>query len=822
MKVSLQWLKRYLELDLSVERISELLTGCGLEVESTEIFESVKGSLEGVFTGKVVTCIKHPNADKLSVTTVDIGSGSLLNIVCGAPNVAQGQLVLVATVGTMVYKGSESFQIREAKIRGELSQGMICAEDELGLGESHDGIMVLPDNVPIGIKASDYFKVYKDTVFEIGLTPNRSDAFSHTGVARDLIALINVHHLSDDRKQLLKWPDVSNFKPDDDSFIIPVTVEDSKDCPRYCGLTFTDVKIGPSPEWMQNLLKAAGMRPINNVVDITNFVLLECGQPLHAFDADKITGNEVIVKKLVADSLFTTLDGIERKLNGTELMICNAVEGMCMAGVYGGLNSGITDSTSRIFLESAYFNPVSIRKTSRYHGLKTDSSQRFERGANPDMAIYAMKRAALLLQEYAGARITSSIQDIYPEPVQGRSVSVNYSNIDKLIGKSIPRDTIKSILQNLEIVIESESAEGLQLSVPPFKVDVEREADIVEEVLRIYGYNNIELSDEIKYSMNVSHGNKKETIKDLLAGHLCSHGFSEIMSNSLTRADYTTLLKDVRAESYVRIINPLSKDLEFMRRTMLFGGLEAIVHNYNRKTHDLKLFEFGSVYCYSPDIETNNPHERYSEDEIFSLWVTGNINPENWQEAAGEINFFYLKSMIISLLHKAGVQKHQYEVRSVSSSSYSEGLEYYLPDNSILLDIGQLDGSLLKAFDIKMPVYYASIRLKNLMALLDKHKVTYSELPRYPWVRRDLALLLDIKTTYSEIEQLAFETEISLIKKVNLFDIYEGEKIGPGKKSYAVSFILQDAEKTLTDEQIDAVMNRLIKKFKDKLGAVIR
>lgn len=821
MKVSLEWLKRYLNTDLSVERISELLTACGLEVEGIEPYETIKGGLEGVVTGKVITCSKHPNADKLSITTVDIGADRLLNIVCGAPNVAAGQKVLVATVGTTLYKGEDAFQIREAKIRGELSEGMICAEDELGLGSSHAGIMVLPENVNIGVKASDYFEVYRDTVLEIGLTPNRSDAFSHIGVARDLAAVINIHHLNDKGKVILNWPDVGKFKPDDNSFVIPVTLEDTNACPRYCGLTLSDVKIGESPVWMKNLLKAAGMRPINNIVDITNFVLLETGQPLHAFDADKIKGNRVIVKKLPVNSTFTTLDGIERKLSGDDLMICNTVEGMCMAGVYGGLNSGVTDSTSRIFLESAYFNPVTIRKTSRYHNLKTDSSQRYERGANPEMTIYAMKRAALLMKEYAGARFTSSIQDVYPVAIEDKLITIQYKNIAKIIGKTLPVILIKEILQSLEIKITAENKDGLTVSVPPFKVDVEREADIAEEILRIYGYNNIELSNEIRYSSIKTTGVDKERVRDVLSDLLCSQGFFEIMCNSLTKLDYTELLKDISPHSYVKILNPLSRDLEYMRRTLLFGGLESIVHNHNRKIHDLKLFEFGSVYQYNPTIESNNRHDKYSEEEHFCLWLSGKKNPENWQEPAVGMNFYYLKSMINNMLLKAGVRKQQYEVGAVRNEIYREGLSYICNDNKVLAEFGEVSASVLKAFDLKTAVYYACIRWNQLLSLTG-HDTIYSELPRFPWVRRDLALLLDNSITYSEIEKIAFESVSSLLKKVNLFDIYEGDKIGPGKKSYAISFILQDDEKTLTDDVIDKVMNTLIKRFTEKLGAVIR
>ncbi|HRY33220.1 MAG TPA: phenylalanine--tRNA ligase subunit beta [Bacteroidales bacterium] len=824
MKISLNWLKRYVDVDKDADELSMLLTGCGLEVESVENFQTIRGGLEGVITASVITCEKHPDADRLHVTLLDTGSGQPLQVVCGAPNVRAGQIVLLAKVGTSLFKGEESFQIREARIRGVLSQGMICAEDELGLGDSHEGILVLPEDTPVGMAAAAYFNVYTDTIFEIGLTPNRSDAFSHTGVARDLAAVLRTLEPENYRDLMLDWPDIGAFQEGTGDLSIGVQIEDAELCPRYSGLCMTNIKVKDSPQWMQHLLRAAGMRPINNIVDITNFVMLETGQPLHAFDAACIRGSQIIVKRLPANTVFTTLDGTDRILNGEELMICDTAGGLCMAGVYGGLHSGVTEKTSAIFLESACFSPVSIRRTSKYHGLKTDSSQRFERGSNPGMTIYALKRAALLMQEYADAVVSSSVVDVLPVPILPFTVKVSYKNMSRLIGGEIPEATIKDILQWLEIEIKEETTEGLTLSVPPFKTDVRREADIVEEIMRIYGYNRIPMSNEIRYGMIHSGDNRKEKLKNQLADLLSSSGFSEIMCNSLTKADYIKLSGSIQPDSYVHIRNPLSHDLEVMRRTMLYGGLETILHNQNRRTQNLKLYEFGSVYSFNGHAEKTHPLANYSEEEQLALWICGNDVEENWYRKPREADFFFSKMVIHQVLSRAGIRKESLHIRNSSDDLFRQGLAYYVhaDDEKALLESGEVAPLILKHFDIKTSVFFTRIDWQHLMALALSRELKYSELPRYPWVRRDLALLLDKSVSFDSIEKLAFETESRLLKKVSLFDVYQGEGIAGDKKSYAVSFILQDLEKTLTDQEVDAVMEKLIRRFGASLQAEIR
>ncbi len=823
MKISYNWLRKYTDVDLGVDELAEILTNCGLEVEGVEPFETIKGSLEGVVTGQVLTCERHPNADKLSITTVDIGGSQPLPIVCGAPNVAAGQKVLVATVGTTIYKGDDSFVINEAKIRGEISRGMICAEDELGLGTSHEGIMVLPEDTAVGLPAHQLFKVYKDHVFEIGLTPNRSDAFSHTGVARDLLAVLKTHQPEKYGHLHLQWPDTDEFKSEVQGHPIPVMIENPQDCPRYCGLTLTGIQMGSSPEWMQNLLKAGGMRPINVIVDITNFVMLETGQPLHAFDADKIEGQRVVVKTLGEGTRFITLDGAERTLTASNLMICSGERGMCMAGVYGGLDSGVTDTTTRVFLESAYFNPVSIRKTARNHGLSTDSSQRFERGANPEMTVYAMKRAALLMKEYAGAVISSEIQDVYPGKKAPRQISVSYKNIDTLIGKSIPRETIRNILISLEMIVESETADGMVLSVPLFKNDVEREADVVEEILRIYGYNQIELSNEIRYMMGTVRPNKKEKARDLISEHLTALGFSEIMCNSLTRSEYTIITPSLPQESYVRMMNPLSREAEVMRRSLLFGGLETILHNQNRKISDLKLYEYGTVYQFIPQGNKAVPLSRYREDAHLGIWVTGKRSPEHWSEKKGVADIYYLKAVLINILRKAGVREDHFSTVQGHSGLFAEGMQYVEKiSGKVLLEFGEVLPGILKHFDLRQAVYFAMVDWNILWSIVAENRITYTELPKFPWVRRDLALLLDRNISFEQLRALALQVDQKILRKVSLFDVYEGEGVASGKKSYALSFILQDDHKTLTDEEIDALMSRLMKQFQKQMGAEIR
>jgi phenylalanyl-tRNA synthetase beta chain len=821
MKISYNWLKTYINIDISAEKSSELLTACGLEVESIEKIESIKGGLQGIVIGEVKTCIKHPDADKLSITTVDIGAEDLLHIVCGAPNVAVGQKVPVATIGTVLYSGDEAFTIKKSKIRGELSEGMICAEDELGLGHSHAGIMVLDTAVAVGTPARDYFKIEDDYMLEIGLTPNRSDATSHIGIARDLAAVIN--NLPENNKKVkLNYPSVADFKIDNHDLTIDVIVEDAVACPRYTGITLSGIKVEESPDWLKNKLKTIGLRPINNIVDITNYVLFETGQPLHAFDADKISGKKVIIKKLAKNTPFVTLDGTERKLSGEDLMICNVNEGMCIAGVFGGAKSGVTAETTAIFLESAYFDPTTIRKTSKYHGLKTDASFRYERGCDPNITVYALKRAILLMKEIAGGNISSEIVDVYPIPVERKSVSVTYHNIYRLIGKVIDKNIIKNILLSLEIEITNESNEGLILLIPTNKVDVSREADVIEEILRIYGYNNVEIGDELHSSLAYIAKPDKEKIQNTISDYLSNNGFIEIMNNSLTSADYVAKVETFKAEMNVKILNPLSKELDVMRQTLLFGGLESISYNINRKSNNLKLYEFGNTYTYNTGAYADAAvTKRFKEEKHLAVFVTGKKYAENWNLTASNQDFFNLKAYVMNILHRLRINTSKLKMNQISDTIYDEALEYTLNDKRILI-FGSLQTKLLQSFDIKQSVYYADFRWDAIIKMIPAAEVEYTEVPKFPEVRRDLALLINKEVSFAEIEQLALQTEKNLLKNVNLFDVYEGEKLEVGKKSYAVSFIIQDKEKTLNDKQIDGIMNRLIKVYTEKLGAVIR
>ncbi|MCX6232263.1 MAG: phenylalanine--tRNA ligase subunit beta [Bacteroidetes bacterium] len=821
MKISYNWLKTYINIDISAEKASELLTACGLEVESIEKIESVKGGLQGIVIGEVKTCIKHPDADKLSITTVDIGAEELLHIVCGAPNVATGQKVPVATIGTVLYSGDEAFTIKKSKIRGELSEGMICAEDELGLGHSHAGIMVLDAAVAVGTPARDYFKIEDDYMLEIGLTPNRSDATSHIGVARDLTAVIN--NLPENNKKVkLTYPSVADFKTDNHNLPIEVIVEDTVACPRYTGITLSGIKVQESPDWLKNKLKTIGLRPINNIVDITNYVLFETGQPLHAFDADKISGKKVIIKKLAKNTLFVTLDGTERKLSGEDLMICNVSEGMCIAGVFGGAKSGVTAETTAIFLESAYFDPTTIRKTSKHHGLKTDASFRYERGCDPNITRYALKRAITMMKEIAGGNISSEIVDVYPNLIECKSVDVSYKNIYRLIGKVIDKDIIKNILLSLEIEITNESNEGLSLLIPTNKVDVSREADVIEEILRIYGYNNVEIGDELHSSLAYIAKPDKEKVQNTISDYLSNNGFVEIMNNSLTSAEYVTKVEAFKSEMNVKILNPLSKELDVMRQTLLFGGLESISYNINRKSNDLKLYEFGNTYTYNTGAAADaNVTKRFKEEKHLAVFVSGKKYAESWNLTATNQDIFNLKAYVMNILHRMRINASKLKMNQISDSVYDEALEYTLNDKRILI-FGSLQSKLLLSFDIKQAVYYADFQWDNIIKMIPGAEVEYTEVPKFPEVRRDLALLINKEVSFAEIEQLAYQTEKNLLKNVNLFDVYEGEKLEAGKKSYAVSFIIQDKEKTLNDKQIDGIMNRLIKVYSEKLGAVIR
>lgn len=815
MKISYNWLKNYIDTDLSVEKVSEILTDTGLEVEGIEEFESVKGGLEGLVIGKVTSCQKHPNADKLSITKVDIGTGVELPIVCGAPNVAEGQKVVVATVGTKLYSDDESFKIKKAKMRGEPSEGMICAEDEIGLGASHDGIMVLDESAKIGMPAKEYFNIETDTVFEIGLTPNRIDGASHIGTARDLAAF-----LSQTKKTELIKPSVEDFKVDNNNLPIEIIVENEEACPRYTGLTVTNVKVEQSPEWLQNKLKAIGLKPINNLVDISNFVLHETGQPLHFFDADIIEGNKVIIKTLPEGTPFVTLDEEERKLSANDLMICNTKEGMCIAGVFGGIKSGVSKNTKNIFIESAHFDSVYVRKTAKRHDLHTDASFRFERGSDPNITVYALKRAALLLKEIAGGEISSEIIDIYPKPVANYKVDLTFRNLKRLIGKEIEKVKVKNILKSLDIKIISEDEEKMSLEIPTYRVDVRREADVIEEVLRIYGYNNIEISEHVNSSLSYSSKPDKEKIQNTISDILSGNGFNEIMCNSLTKADYYNDLKSYKPDNLVKIFNPLSQDLNVMRQTLLFGGLESIIYNQNRRNTDLKLYEFGNCY-YLNNSESENPLKKYNEEQHLTLFITGNKAEENWITKNQPTSFYLLKTYVENILSRLGFDTNKFECEDISTDIFVEGLKYRYNKNQIV-DFGILNKKILKSFDIDTNVYFAEFTWNNVLKLSTKNSIRYSDISKYPEVKRDLALLINKDVKFADIKNLAYKSEKNLLKKVSLFDVFEGEKLGANKKSYAVSFILQDENKTLTDKQIDKIMNKLIGVFEKELNAQIR
>ncbi len=819
MKISYNWLKEYLDTRLSVEEISKLLTDIGLEVEAIEEFESLKGGLKGVVTGHVVTCERHPNADKLSITTVDAGGPELLHIVCGAPNVAAGQKVVVATIGTMIYKGEESFEIKKSKIRGELSEGMICAEDELGLGNSHDGILVLPENTQTGIPAAEYFGITSDVVFEIGLTPNRADAASHLGVARDLSAAIAARGL--ENGLILNRPDISAFKPDNNQLPVAVEVADAKACPRYSGVTVSGIKVGPSPDWLANRLKAIGVRPINNVVDITNYVLFEYGQPLHAFDAAAITGNKVVVKTLSQGTPFVTLDEVERKLGAEDLMICNAQEAMCIAGVFGGTKSGVTENTTAVFLESAYFNPVSVRKTSKLHTLKTDASFRFERGTDPEITVTALKRAALLIKEICGGNISSEIVDFYPEPIPHKAIEIEYEWVNNFVGQEIPAEDIKIILKGLGISIEAETTGGLGLLVPPFKVDVTGKADVVEEVLRIYGYNKINAGDKLNSSISYHQRPDREKLQNLIADFLSSNGFNEILTNSLSSSLYYEGGQWFDPAKSVKILNPLSRELDVMRQTLVFSGLESVAYNLNRKQQNLRFYEFGFVYELTGADVKGNVDKNYREQKILGVFATGKSMPENWNNADKKTDFYQLRSFVTGALKKTGLDLGKLLPSGQLPSFFASGEVYQLNGKAIYC-IGRLNEKLLKQFGISQPVFYSGIHWDNLIHAVKNHAVTYREVSKFPEVRRDLALVLDKQVKYADLEAIAFKTGKQLLKKVNLFDVYEGDKIEAGKKSYAISFTLQDENKTLTDKEIDKFMERLAEVLEKETGAKVR
>jgi phenylalanyl-tRNA synthetase beta chain len=822
MKISYNWLREYVSGIPKPARVAEILTGCGLEVENMEIWFPVKGGLTGVVIGQVLTCTKHPSSDHLILTTVNIGTTEPLKVVCGASNVAVGQKVAVATVGTTLFFNNKEITIQRARIRGELSEGMICAEDELGMGTSHEGIMVLDPRAVPGTPAKDYFKIEEDTIFEIGLTPNRSDATSHFGVARDLVAVLNSMTGNDGTSSaILKYPDTGEFKVLNQGRKIDVIIEDPEACPRYSGLTFTGITVKESPSWLQKKLNAVGLRPINNIVDITNFILMELGQPLHAFDADRIKGNKVIIKKFPQSKKFITLDEVEREITNQDLMICDAEDPMCIAGVFGGLNSGVTSDTTSVFLESACFNPCSIRKTARYHGLQTDASFRFERGADINITVYALKRAALLIREITDGEIASDIVDIYPEPKDPVNVHLSYVHLDRLTGKILDRESVKKILISLGVSIISASDEGLNLKIPSYKVDVTREADVIEEILRIYGYNNIEFSSGIYSSISYSPKPDPEKLKNWISDYLCANGFNEIMNNSLTRSSYYENNPVYTIENNVRILNPLSRDLDVLRQTLLYGGLETLVYNQNRKIFDCKLFEFGNCYFLDHKHEDKSPLNKYLEQNHLSIFLTGRMQKENWIAISRKIEIYDLKGFIDTILLHMGIPVSALEIVLNNSGIFSKGMTYRM-GNITLVELGSLSQAILKKSDFRQEVFYADFNWTLLLSKQNAVDKPITELPKFPEVRRDLALQLDRSVSYDEIEKLAFMTEKRLLKEVGLFDVYEGDNIESGKKSYALYFILRDDEKTLTDQEIDQTMNRLIKVYTEKLNAHVR
>ncbi|REH47435.1 phenylalanyl-tRNA synthetase beta subunit [Tenacibaculum gallaicum] len=808
MKISYNWLQQFLQTDWEAEKTGELLTDLGLEVEGIETVESIKGSLKGVVVGEVKTCEKHENADKLKVTTVDLGDGNPVQIVCGAPNVAAGQKVPVATVGTILYdEKGEGFKIKKGKIRGEVSHGMICAEDELGLGQSHDGIMVLDESLVPGTPCSEVFNIEKDHVFEIGLTPNRADAMSHYGVARDLRAGLiqqgtNIELIS---------PSVSDFHVDERTHKIDIEIEDKDLAPRYCGITISDIEVKESPEWIQNRLKAIGLVPKNNIVDITNYVLHELGQPLHAFDASKIRGGKVVVKTLEEGTKFTTLDDVERELSSEDIMICDADDNpLCIGGVFGGAKSGVTEHTTSIFLESAYFNPVSVRKTAKRHGLNTDASFRFERGIDINTTKYALKRAALLIEEYAGGKMSSDILDFYPVKIEDFEVFLSFENAYKLIGQEIPKETIKKILASLDIKINSVTEAGLGLVVPSYRVDVQREADIIEEILRVYGYNNIEFSHKLNTSISFD-SDKDVKIENIVADQLTSLGFNETMANSLTKADYIELSENLKADFNVEMLNPLSNDLKVMRQSLLFSGLESVAYNINRKNNSLKFYEFGKTY--------HKYESGYQEDKHLTLFVTGNRTQDSWKVATQVSDFFYVKGIVTALLSRLGIEK--LKTTPTKTDVFSEGITLSLGKTK-LVELGVVKRTVLKEFSVKQEVLFADFNWQNILSLVGNKNIKVTDLPKFPAVKRDLALLLDNTIEFKEIYNLAFQSERKLLKEVDLFDVYEGDKLPEGKKSYAVSFVLQDENKTLADKQIDKIMQKLQQTFEKSLDAVLR
>lgn len=820
MNISYNWLKEYVDFDLTPDEVAAALTSIGLETGGVEEVQSIKGGLEGIVIGEVLTCEPHPNSDHMHVTTVNLEQGEPVQIVCGAPNVAAGQKVVVATLGTKLYDGDQCFTIKKSKLRGVESVGMICAEDEIGLGTDHAGIIVLPDTAVPGTPAKDYYNIKSDYVLEVDITPNRADACSHYGVARDLYAYL----VQNGKPASLKRPSVEAFAVENHDLDIQVTVENSEACPRYAGVTLKGVTVKESPEWLQDKLRLIGLRPINNVVDVTNYIVHAFGQPLHCFDADKIKGAEVVVKTLPEGTPFTTLDGVERKLGERDLMICNREEPMCIAGVFGGLDSGSTEATKDVFLESAYFHPTWVRKTARRHGLSTDASFRFERGIDPNGVIYCLKLAALMVKELAGGTISSEIKDVCAAPAPDFRVQLPYAKVDSLIGKAIPADTIKSIVTSLEMKIVDETPEGLTLDVPPYRVDVQRDCDVIEDILRIYGYNNVEIPAALKSCLTTKgEHDKSNRLQNLVAEQLVGCGFNEILNNSLTRAAYYDTLESYPPKNLVMLLNPLSTDLNAMRQTLLFGGLESIAHNANRKNADLRFFEFGN--CYHFDESRKDPEKplaAYSEEFHLGLWLTGKRVSNSWAHADEDSSVYQLKAYVENIFRRLGLSMQGLVVGNLTDDIYAAALSVQTRGGKRLATFGVVARKLLKAFDIDNEVYYADFNWKELLKAIKSVKVGYKELSKFPAVKRDLAQLIDKKVQFAEIEKIAYETEKKLLKEVSLFDVYEGKNLEAGKKSYAVSFLLQDETATLNDKQIDKIMSKLVANLENKLGAKLR
>ena len=820
MEISYKWLKEYVDFDLTPQETADVLTSCGLEVDSLEEVQTIKGGLKGLYVGKVLTCEMHPNSDHLHITTVDLGKGEPQQIVCGAPNVAAGQKVIVADLGCVLYDGDKEFVIKKSKLRGVESNGMICAEDEIGVGTSHDGIIVLPEDAPVGQPAAEYYHLESDWVIEIDITANRSDALSHWGVARDLYAWLkrNGYNTS------LHRPDCSEFTVDNTNLPIDVEIENTEACKRYACVSITGCEVKESPEWLQDKLKVIGLRPINNIVDITNYVMMAYGQPMHCFDADMVKGNKIVVRTQPEGTKFVTLDGEEHTLGEHDLSICNAEEPMCIAGIFGGKGSGTYDTTTNVVLESAYFHPTWIRKSARRHGLSTDASYRFERGIDPNGIIYALKQAAILCKQLAGGKVSMEIKDVYPTPIADARVQLDYEYVDRLIGKKIGNDMIRSIVESLDMKVISETDTGLELDVPAYRVDVQRPCDVVEDILRIYGYNNVEIPTQLKSSLTIlGDEDKAYHHQNVISEQLVGCGFREILNNSLTKTAYYTELNHYTEDTTVKVMNPLSSDLGVMRQTLLFGGLESICRNVNHKMPNLRFFEFGNCYHFSP--EKNNdedPIKAYTEEMHLGMWLTGKRVEGSWAHADEQSNFYVLKAYVMNIFTRLGVNPGIVVAEKSDNNVFGKALALKARSGKLLCEMGTVSHKLLKKMDIDQDVFYADINWNNIMRAIKKNETLYHDISKFPSVSRDLALLIDKSVEFEQIEQIARQTEKKLLKSVELFDVYEGKNLPEGKKSYAVNFILQDETKTLNDKQIEAIMTKLINNLKQKLGAELR